>query len=98
MAAANGLLDYFAQARHTELLEVTGQLLSEVEGEDGVVEGVMKGASDLERFTVSRVQEAAQHWARVEGAARVVQEWWSQFEFVYEEEEEEEEQEQEQEQ
>ncbi len=97
MAAANGLLDYFAQARHGELLEVTGKLLEgEAEGDqDGVSEGAMQGASDLERFTVTRVQEAALHWSRVERAVCVIQEWWSQFEFVYEEEEDEDEEEEE---
>ena len=73
MAAANGLLDYFAQARHADLLRATDEL----QGFGG----------ELERFTVSRVRETAGYWARADAAARVVQEWWSGFEFVYEEEE-----------
>ena len=36
---------------------------------------------------MSRVRETAGYWARADAAARVVQEWWSGFEFVYEEEE-----------
>jgi len=74
MAVMDAILEYTCQCRHEEMLVVVALLSEENDGSGG--SGGSGEPDELEKFTMSKVQETAEYWRDVEIYVIQIQCWY----------------------